>query len=137
MQTPIKSSLCKFFQYKKRVKLRKIRINNPLLFIEIEESLTTEKPLLMPQIIVSLQFWSKKYCMFINKDGIIVIEIVFKISFKFLLNFKKYKKTTGKITIKIILVLNDKTKKNKELISFFCLKKYNDVMNSVSGTKSS
>ena len=75
--------------------------------------------------------------MFINKDGIIVIEIVFKISFKFLLNFKKYKKTTGKSTIKIILVLNDRTKKNKEQILFFCLKKYSDVIKSVSGTKSS
>ena len=59
--------------------------------------------------------------MFINKDGIIVIEIVFKISFKFLLNFKKYKKTTGKSNIKIILVLMIELKKIESKFYFFVL----------------
>ena len=66
-----------------------------------------------------------------------MIANVFKISLKFLLNFKKYKKTIGSRIIKIILVLNDRITKNKEYILFFCLKKDSDAINNVSGIKSS
>ena len=48
IHTPIKSNLCKFFQYRKSVKLRNTSINNPLLLKETEDSFTTENPLFTP-----------------------------------------------------------------------------------------